>query len=355
MADTSQERTEEPTQYRLEEAAEKGQVPYSRELTAAVLFMMVMVGLRFLGPELASRLKGLFHRLFSLQEASEVTQSGAPGLLGSLARDALSMLLPLLGAVVGVTLMGGIVQIGLRLSARRIEPDWSRIDPLKGMRKLFSSRSAMAVLFSVLKLVAVGLVAWQGILAFAPLAADAASTSFAAMVALLPATIFGIGFKVGGLIMLLGVVDLLWQRWKHGQDLKMTKEEVKEDRKRSEGDPRLKARVRQLQREIARARMMQDVKKATVVVRNPTHYAVALRYENGKDPSPRVVAKGRNLIALRIIEIAEKARVPIRSDPPLARRIFKTVPLGKTIPEELFRAVAKVIAWVMKQRRKAAA
>lgn len=354
MADSSQEKTEQATSKRLEDASAEGQVPYSKELTAALMFLAVMATLYLEGGALTGGLGDLMLRTGSFQDRGRITADGVVGFLSEMVEETLDLVVPLFIAVVLTVLLTGYLQVGFSVNFKRVSLRWGKLNPAKGFSRIFSSRSLMTVGQSVLKLMIVGVVVWTTVADFVPRAAALSDTGTMALARLFLEAVFAIGFKVGALILILGIIDVFWQRYRHGKDLMMTKEEVKEERKQSEGDPKIKSRIRNLQREAARARMMQDVKKATVVVRNPTHYAVALRYESGRDPSPRVVAKGKNLIAIRIIQIAENAGVPVRSDPPLARRLHATVRLGQVIPEELFQAVAKVLAWVYRRRERRA-
>lgn len=345
-----QEKTEQATPHRLEDAAKKGQVPYSTELTNALLFTVFILSLWLLGGGLVAQICRELRRGFTLHDLHMLDRDGATSHLQELFSRTLEILTPIFVVTLIICGLGGLLQVGFRLAGAKIEPKLDKLDPIKGMKKLFSMRSVMMVVFSILKIIVVAVIVFGGIQETLPIAATLGQRSTDAVVSHTPALILRMGMRIGAIILVLGILDLLWQRYQHTKDMMMSKEDVKEDTKRSEGDPKIKARVREIQREIARARMMEDVKTATVVVRNPTHFAVALRYEREKDPAPRVVAKGKDLIALRIISIAEEAKIPVRTDPPLARRIHDLVPIGKVVPEELFRAVAKLIAWVLQER-----
>lgn len=351
MAETNgQEKTEQATPKRLEKASEEGQVAYSKEITDALLFIGVILYLFMFGGHIAQALQGIMRRSFTFEDLEAVDKNGIGGLLTTLARDVGDIVLPIFGAVLLVIVLGGLAQVGAKFSLKRIEPKPNKLDPIKGLKKIFSVRSVMTVLTQTLKLLAVGLVSLTVIASVFPLAGNLALMNPLVLLELFPATIFEIGFKVAAVLVVLAVADLLFQRWKHSQDMKMTKQEVKDESKQTDGDPQVKGRIRQMQRERARMRMLADVKEATVVVRNPTHFAVALKYEPGKDAAPVVVAKGKNYLALRIIEIAEKAGVPVKSDPPLARQLYPLVRVGKVIPEDLFRAVAQILAWVYRKQ-----
>ncbi len=346
MADNAQEKSEQATQQRLEDASGKGQIAYSKELVASILFFIVLLALRHTGADIGASFDRLLRRTFSLEDYELVAAEGLGSLVQFNQNAYLEIALPLLGTIFVVAALGGYLQAGLKVDPRRLQLRWEKLDPAKGMQRLLSARSVFAVAMSMAKMVVVGVIIYITLKDVIPQARNLGEASLAAAAHLFVETTFTIGLRVAAVLLFLGLMDLAWQRWRHGKDLMMTKEEVKEDRKRGEGDPRIKGRIRQVQREMARARMMHDVKKATVVVRNPTHFAVALKYESGAHHAPKVVAKGRNLIALRIIDIAQQNGVPVRSDPPLARQLYRTVKLGRHVPEELFQAVAKVIAWV---------
>ena len=355
MAESTQEKTEEATSRKLEEARDQGQVPLSKELLSAIL-LTAMAGLSSLfGRDLVVRIAQIIRGKLTFTDLSSLTPSAAPGMLASLFTSELSFLAPLLLAIPAVILLFGQLQTGFHFSGKTLRFDLERIDPVAGAKRLFSLRSVVAVAFGLAKAVLVGLVSWLTIRDFVPRMLNAGFRAIQPTLLDLAEVMVSLLLRVGITLVSLALIDVLWQRFRHGQDLRMTKEEVTEDRRMSEGDPKIKARIRQVQRQIARARMLQDVKKATVVIRNPTHYAVALRYDKKKDPAPRVVAKGKDLMALRIIEMATKAAVPVRSDPPLARELHRTVALGATVPEALFRAVAKILAWVYRQRPRSSA
>ena len=351
MADSTQEKTEQATSRKREEASSKGQVAYSKELVAALMFIFVLIALKMTGPAMGAAFERILERSFSLTDYAAVASEGIGKLVEVNANAYLEIALPLLATIFIVAALGGFLQVGVVMNMQRLQLNWGKINPLQGVKKLLSVRSLFTVGMSLLKILVVGVIVYITLRDLIPRASNIGESGLDAILALFTESVFIIGFRVGAVLLFLGIGDLLWQRWRHSKDLMMTKEDVKEDTKRGEGDPRVKGRIRQIQREVAQARMMHDVKKATVVVRNPTHYAVALKYDTGQDRAPKVVAKGRNLIALRIIDIAEKSGVPVRTDPPLARQLYRVVKIGRAVPEELFQAVAKVIAWVLKSKK----
>ncbi|MSR75858.1 MAG: flagellar biosynthesis protein FlhB [Planctomycetes bacterium] len=350
MSDISAEKSEEATFKRLEEAADKGQIAYSKELGGALLLLLVLGSLKLGGENAATQLSALFERTFSLQAFRSVNPTNIGFVLADSFGTGITVLLPVLLTVVAASLVAAHMQVGFSMNMERITPDFNKINPIAGFSRLFSMRSVVSVALSVLKCAALVAVCWSALDTLLVDAQFATEAGIGAQASFVAETTLDLGLRTAAFLLALALFDVFWQRFRHAKDLMMTKEEVKEERKQMEGDPKIKARIRQIQRQMARSRMLTDVKTATVVVRNPTHYAVALRYENGKDNAPRVVAKGMDFMALKIIDIATKAGVPVKSEPPLARQLYRSVKVGRTIPEELFRAVAKVLAWVYRKR-----
>jgi flagellar biosynthesis protein FlhB len=244
-----------------------------------------------------------------------------------------------------------LFQSRLALSMSAVMPKWERIDPVQGFQRLLSGRSLVEVLRAVLKLAVVGVVAYVTLRADLPLLAypGAEGTALAA----LGRVLWDLWLRIGLAFLVIAGLDYGYQFWQHEKSLRMTKQEVKQEAKEHEGNPQLRARLRQLQRQMAQRRMMSDVRKADVVLKNPTHYAVALRYDSRKMRAPRVVAKGERLLALRIVEEANGHGIPVVENPPLTRALFKACAIGREVPRDLYRAVAEVLAYVyaLKGRR----
>jgi flagellar biosynthetic protein FlhB len=266
-------------------------------------------------------------------------------------------MVPFLGAVMLATIIGGVggnvAQSGLLFTAEKLKPDWTKVNPLKGFGRIFGPDGLVQFIKTFLKLLAVGAICWlvlrphlrefENMAAMPPAMILPAARDLA--IALMMATIIFLSFTAGA--------DFLWQRYRFAERMKMTKEETKEDYKQSEGDPHIKARLRQIRHQRSRQRMMQNVPKATVIVTNPTHYSVALRYEPGEgDPAPICVAKGVDALALRIREVGREHNVPIVENVPLARALYAAVDIDETIPREHFEAAAKVIGFVLQKRKK---
>jgi flagellar biosynthetic protein FlhB len=354
MAEESDlERTEQPTPKRLQDARERGQVARSRELST---FAGLLAGgslLLFAGGGLALSLQDLLTRGLRF-DRREAFDAGVPLLrLLELNTNAVVTLLPLMVAVVVAVVLSSLLLSGWVLSAEPLIPQASRLNPFAGLARIFSVAGLVELLKSVLKTVFLGAVAfwflWTHSAEWLQLA-DGEFTSSAVWG--LRRIGEGLVWVVGALA-LVALIDVPFQVWNFRKQLRMTKEEIRRETREQEGDPQIKARVRQLQRAAARRRMMATVPKATVVITNPQHYAVALRYENGALGAPRVLAKGIDLIAQRIREIASDNGIPVLEAPPLARALYAHTELEQEIPGELYTAVAEVLAWVyaLEQRR----
>lgn len=352
MAEESDlEKTEQPSARRLEQAREEGQVPHSRELgTFLVLFAGVLT-LLFAGEWMGRRWVRVLADGFAFEHDTAFDPVRVLWLLRRVFVESLLTFAPiflvlLVAAVAGPLLLGGLV-FSPKVLSFRLE----RLDPMNGLRRMFSLQGAMEVVKSLLKVAAVAGMVWvtfrrerDTVLSLAALPLNDAAASF------LHEMVFGAVLIVAGLA-LIAAVDVPFQLWQYYKNLRMTKEEVKQEYKEQEGDPHLKARIRSMQREMARKRMMEEVPKADVVVTNPTHFAVALKYDQKTMAAPVVVAKGRGVIAQKIRELADEAEVPRVEAPPLARALYAHVDIGQTIPPTLFAAVAEILAYVFQLDR----
>ncbi|NCA71095.1 MAG: flagellar type III secretion system protein FlhB [Sphingobacteriia bacterium] len=344
--DSDLERTERPSPRRLEQAREEGQVPQSRELAT---FMVVACGAATIwlsGGWMAERLSGLLIKLFGFDRASAFDPARMLDLFREALTGALFMLLPLFGVLMVAAVVANLMVSGLIFAPKALSPKFSKLNPIKGLGRVFSLNGLAEMVKAVLKSILIGgigaAVLWYYkdrlyALVLSPI--EISLGIFATTVAL-SALFIALGLA------LLPLLDVPYQLWQYQKRLRMTREEVKREGKEQEGDPQIKARVRALQREMARRRMMAAVPKADVVVTNPTQLAVALQYDAERMGAPVVVAKGRGEVAARIREIAEAHAVPIFEAPPLARALFKHCELGAVIPAALYTAVAEVLAYV---------
>ncbi len=343
--DSDLEKTEPASPRRLEQAREEGQVPQSRELSAFLVLMAGTGALWVAGSWLARRISGTVSQGLTFDRAAAFDTAALPTLFLNQAGEALASLGPLLLVLVVAALAGPFMLGGLNFSTKALAPDWSRLDPVKGLGRMFSMHSVGELVKGILKALLVGVVVvWVVLHEKDHLFALIGQPLEAGLHSMGQTILFSTLIIVGSMFLIVAA-DVPFQLWQYHSKLRMTKEEVRQEMKEMEGDPQLKARIRSQQREIARRRMMAAVPKAQVVVTNPTHFAVALAYDE-KMPAPRVVAKGRGAIAQRIREIAQEHNVPLLEAPPLARALYAHTDLDQTIPPALFRAVAEVMAYV---------
>lgn len=340
------EKTEPASARRLEKAREEGQVVRSRELATLIMLMSGVVGLSTLGGTLANKLDAVLHASLAFEPAIAFDTTRMMSHFGIAVWEGLLAFLPLLLFFGAAALAGPMLLGGWMFSAKSFAPDFSRLSPLKGLGRLFSSQSLVELTKAIAKALLVGSVAGWVLWRRLPEAIALMSAPIhEALLHMLEMVLSGTAMVAGSLV-LVAALDVPWQYWTFYKKLRMTKEEVKQEHKDSDGDPHIKARIRQQQRAMAKRRMMSEVPKADVVVTNPTHFAVALRYEEGRMSAPRVVAKGSDAIAARIREIAVENGVPLLSAPPLARALHRHVELGREIPAGLYTSVAEVLAWV---------
>lgn len=346
----SSERTEEATPKRLREARKKGQVARSKELVTGVLLVAAAMTLRAVAPAWIDALRGL--TALVLRVASSPTPALVLGVAGEAATVAAVALAPILGALMAAATFGSLLQTGPVFASEAVSFDLARLDPVAGAQRIVSLRSAVELLRSLLKIgitLAVAYVCLRDAThGLATLSGRSAQATLEAAGAL-SATLL---FRVGGAMLAIGVLDLLYQRWQLARDQRMTKDEVKREHKDADGDPHVKQQRERLRREIAQHDLLESVRTASVVVVNPTHLAVALRFdEEGDSSAPEVVGKGQDELARRMIQIAEEAGVPVMRDVPLARGLFE-LEVGEEIPERLYDAVAAVLraAWAEDQR-----
>lgn len=338
------EKTEEPTAKKRADARKKGQVGRSQELNTAFVLLVGFFTLKLLWDSIYLSIASYTTYVFTNLNQSVDTENIIHifiGIIVVLAKTAF----PIMFAIMLIGLAINFFQVGLTFNTESIEFKLDKLNPINGFGRIFSKRSLVELAKSFFKILVIGFFLYrfihEQILAMPQFMFFDLTTSLA----LVAEIIFQMAFIVIGVIMIMALMDYGYQKWQTTQDLKMTKQEVKDEMKQSEGDPQIKGKIRQKQRQMAMARMMKEVPKADVIVTNPTHYAIALSYQQGMS-APLVVAKGQDLVAQRIKEIAREARVPIIENKPLARAIYAAVQIGDAIPQELYQAVAEVLAYV---------
>jgi flagellar biosynthetic protein FlhB len=353
MADTGQDRTERATGKRRQEARKRGQVAISREVPSTLILMTALGVFTFAGGHVMERMTALIAGMYA--NLHTIRLRGIDD-AGALATDSLvavlTLLLPVCLPLLVAGIAGNVAQIGLEFHAESMAPKFSKLNPVAGLKRLVSLRGLVEVVKSILKLAFVGAIA--GAVVWGCLA------QFPALMRLDLGGIweftqdgaYRMVLYVTLALVLLAFLDYAYQRWQYEQSLKMTKQEVKDERKQSEGDPQVKARIRSLQRQAAYQRMMAEVPNADVVITNPTHLAVALRFDAAEMAAPRVVAKGADFTAERIRDTAREHRIPLVENKPLAQALYKTADIGDYVPVELYRAVAEVLAYVYRLKGK---
>jgi flagellar biosynthesis protein FlhB len=345
------ERTEPASARRLEKARAEGQVPQSRELMAFLVMASAVGGFWVLGEWLNQRATGILRSGLAFGRDAAFDPAALPAAFASLSWQALLLAAPIFLLTIAAALVAPIALGGWVFSPAALVPKLERLDPLRGLGRMFSWHSLGELVKAALKALLIGSVIYwvvgrQQDQLFALIAQplETAITAFGRML------LFA-GLAVVAGLAAIAAIDVPFQLWRYYQGLRMTREELRQEMKELEGDPRLKARIRSQQREIARRRMMSEVPKADVVVTNPTHFAVALKYEAGSMGAPVVLAKGMNLLAQRIRELADEHKVPVLEAPPLARALYRHAEVGDQIPAALYAAVAQVMAYVYQLNR----
>lgn len=352
----SDNRTEKATPKRREDAREKGQIARRPELAAAASFLAALLMLRVNAEDLLHRSAKLFSDANGYIIAREpLTISGLQGMFINAGTNLAMLSLPVVAAALAAGLAGNFAQGGLTFAPKALKPKAERFNPVANIKRVFGSSGPIELLKSLLKLSGLT-IACYGIfvrtVAESPLLIGAPSerTFFS-----LGALVYALGLRAGGVLLLVAALDYFYGWYKHEKSLRMTKQELKDEMRNQEGDPSVKAQRRRAARALSQRRIAAEVPRADVVVTNPTHFAVALKYDREHDSAPVVIAKGADLLAKRIREIAKAHDVAIVENPPLARSLYKSVEMGGIVPVELFRAVAELLAYVYRQREKVAA
>ncbi len=349
-SETGGERTEEPSQRRLQEARERGQVPRSRELTTFAAMIGGSTAFAAVGGTLAAHLSQMMRRSLSIDEKALRTTDSMSASLGDAAISAATAMLPVFGTLIGMVLLASVVLGGWNFSTKALTPDFSRLNPLSGFKRLFGLHGVSELAKALLKCfvvgaVCVGIVSWilGDVLALGRMAPQAAISRGAGLVS------WAFVWLCASLA-LVAVVDVPLQIFQFKRALRMTRQELRDEAKELDGRPETKQRIRQMQQALAKRRMMHKVPTADVVIVNPTHFAVALKYDARKMRAPVVVAKGIDLVAANIRRIAEEHRVPVFESPKLARALYRSTDLNKEIPSGLYVAVAQILSYIFRVR-----
>ena len=347
---SAEEKTEQATPKQKREARDKGQVAKSDDLNTALILLAGVLLTLFFGGALIAQMKDTMAMLCKNLYYEDFNADTLRTLIMDISFKNLDTVLPLMGGVMIVGLIASYSQVGINFSHKSIVPDFKKLNPIPGVKNLVSRKSLVKVVMSLVKLSIMSGVAYVSIKKDIEPLLELISMRTEAIFSAASGLIFAITLKITIIMLILAFLDLLYQRWQHKKDLMMTKNEVKQETKQSEGDPLIKSRIKAVQREMSNKRMMQEVPEADVVVTNPTHYAVALKYDATTMESPKVIAKGFDLIAIKIREIATKNNIPIVEDRVLARVLYSTIELGGEVPPKLYQAVAKILSYVYQLR-----
>ena len=348
------ERTEKPTPKRQGDARKKGQVPKSADFDSAVMLSIGVILLYLFIPSVVDKLKQISIETFTHLDPSLLNRQSFIGFFSPYGSVLMSILLPFMIIILICGMILKYVQIGPLFSFEAIIPDLKKLSPagmLQGFKRFVSLKSLIELVKSFIKMAVVGITAYSVIESrkdeiFRLIGADISQS-----LTVITSIIFDMLVKICIMLFFLGIADKKYQAYEYEKSLKMTKDEVKDERKNSEGDPKIKAKIKSIQMQFAMQRMMGNIPKADVIVTNPTHYAVAIRYDTSIAPAPQVVAKGVDYVAFKIRDVAKYNNIPIIENPPLARTLYKIVPLEGIIPAELYVAVAEILALVYKTNR----
>ena len=351
-----EEKTEQATPKKKEDAVKEGQVGKSKEVPSVLVLLSSLMLLFFWGPELGKSLMEAMRTCFI--EAANFhmeNQDRAVTFLTTIAFKVELMLLPVFAVAVLAALLGNYIQIGFLISTKAIMPKLSKLDPIKGVKKLFSIQSLAELVKNILKIIIICSVAYWTIKGEIHRIFPMVQMEVLDISAIITSVALKIAFRITLVLIILAILDYAFQKWKYEKDLRMSHQEVKDELKQREGDPLVKSRIRSVQREMAKKRMMSAVPEADVVITNPLRLAVALEYLREKMSAPKVTAKGAGLVAEKIREIATENNIPLVEDKPLARSLYRDVEIGREIPATLYQAVAGVLSYVYRLKGKVGA
>lgn len=348
------EKTEKATPKRKQEARKKGQVLHSREITSALLLLIVFLSVKLLGSYMYNEMAA-FLRLFTGEQALSFDSDSVNEIL-RLFSQVLLQLLKIVGPLFGIALVVGVVasyvQVGALFTIEPLRPKFSNLNPINGIKRIFSLRGLAELIKSLLKIIVVGVVAWNSLRGEEINIVKLMDQDLAVAGSYIFTTAIDIAVKICVIMVIIGILDYGFQWWQYEKDLRMSKQEIKEEYREMEGSPEIRQRIRQKQREISMRRMLTEVPKADVVITNPTHLAIAVRYDPKKAPAPVVVAKGQDYLAQRIKEVAKASNVEIVENKPLAQALFKAADIGQQVPPDLYQAVAEILAFVYQLKGK---
>lgn len=354
MADDQDDsqKTEEPTQKRLEEAFKRGQIPFSREMSNLFMLVSLTFIIISLAPGMMTKTLDYYSHFVTDPQDIDLSGNNAVDVFIEVAMNGATVLLfPVLATIVAA-LAASLVQNGIVISGESLKPKLEKISPLKGLKRLFSMKSLMEFFKGIIKLVLVGAVAYSAVTPMLPQLELLPTYEMMDILSFLGIVLMRMMIGVCSIMALLALLDLIYQRYDHKKKLRMSKQEIKDEHKQQEGDPHIKGKLRAIRMERAQRRMMAAIPDADVVITNPTHFAVALKYDEERMNAPFVTAKGQDNIALKMREVAEEHDVPIVENPPLARALFSSAEIDQEIPLDHYQAVAEVISYIYRMKGK---
>lgn len=350
-SDKSQ-KTEEPTQKKLDDSRKKGEIANSREVSHWFMILAATIIVALMAPSLSTDVKLVLQKFLAMPHAIPVEKGNVAAIIGDAASEiGFIMIIPMV-LFIAAAFGSAIVQGGLVVAVERITPKMDRASPLAGMKRLFSFKSVAEFIKGVLKITIVGAVATMLVLPYFEGLEQLVKMEMTGAAAVLHSLVSRLLVGVLAIVTVIAVIDFLYQRFEHMKQMRMSHQEIKDEFKQTEGDPMVKARLRQIRQERARQRMTAAVPEASVVITNPTHFAVALKYELDEMDAPVLLAKGQDFLALKIREIAKEHDIPIIENPPIARALYAGVEVDQEIPPEHFKAVAEIIGYVFKLKGK---
>lgn len=346
----SQEKTEQATPKKKDEARKKGQIARSSDLPGSFNMMFTCLSFIMLGDYYKQHIMMMFGNLFEDWLLMELTTGNVMTLFNEITSELLFILMPIFAITIIIGILGNVVQFGFLLTGDPLKMKLSKLNPINGFKQIFSAKTIVEFLKSVLKLLIITILVymvvskeWDRMLLLASLPIQQIFSFTAELTVKL-------GIEIGAVLTVLALADFFYQRYEHNKSLRMSKQDIKDEHKKAEGDPIIKGRIRERQRKMAMQRMMQEVPKADVIITNPTHYAIALKYDAAMMEAPKIIAKGMDHVALRIREIAKENGIVTMENKPLARALYERSEIGDVIPPDLFQAVAEVLAYVYKMK-----
>ena len=349
------EKTEQPTSKKLEDARKEGQVAKSKEVANAAGILALFLIVRFYAGTLGEGFVNYFRGMYNaIPDAIQMFDSAVPfATISVILRQMILQMLLMMGPVLLIAVVCDVVQVKWKLTGKPLQPKFSKLNPVKGFGRIFSKNSIVELIKSIAKIGVIGYIAFSEVQKYASELYLLYDIGLYQAIGLVGDILFSVGIKVAAAYMVIALLDFAYQKWKFRQDMMMTKQEVKDEYKNQEGDPQIKGKQRQRMREASQRRMMQQLPEADVVITNPTHFAVAIKYDPDRYDAPYVLAKGEDYLAQKIKEIAREHDIEIVENKPLARMLYANVDIGGLIPPELYQAVAEVLAFVYHLKGKA--